>query len=356
MARTRFRFAVVGPGRVGRTLGNALARRGHVPVGVIARRFDAAEAALAEFVVAADTVDAGARNGAAGGSGDAQEAPGGMYAVLRADGAPGGVRRATVSEVLAAADLLFVTTPDGAIEPVAEALAAVPARGTSRPSERVAGEAPEGTRGVVRSAFHTSGALPASVLKPLGERGYSIGSLHPVQTVAAADVTGDGLRGVAWGIEGTPEAIRVALRLVDELGGRPLVLRPGAKALYHAGASVAANFLVVLAAFALRLCAAAGIERDDALSALLPLMEGALRNVRRHGIPSALTGPIERGDVATVGAHVEALARLDAGAADLYRRLGLEAIALAEERGSISASRAAELRSLLREGGWTAEA
>ncbi len=138
---------------------------------------------------------------------------------------------------------------------------------------------------------HTSGA---TTLEPLGtHRGFS---LHPLMTVPfGADVDFDG---VACAVAGDPVASTIALRL----GMRPIVVPDADRPAYHAAASIASNLLVVLEQAAARVGATAGLDRAD----LLPLVRATVENWGRLGA-AALTGPIARGDTATISLHREAL-------------------------------------------------
>src|SRR5690606_8545562 len=117
---------------------------------------------------------------------------------------------------------------------------------------------------------HTSGTHPAAVLRHGGEQRARCLSLHSIQTVATRDVGADALAGAAFGIEGDPDAVAFGAALVRAIGGTPLVIKPGAKALYHAAACMASNYMHTLIDASLRLYHMAGIERADGLAALMP--------------------------------------------------------------------------------------
>ena len=136
----------------------------------------------------------------------------------------------------------------------------------------------------------------------------------------------------------------VADAIVRRLGGVPVTLAPEAKPLYHAGAVFASNYLVTMLAEAMRLLEEAGIGRDAALAALLPLVRATLENVAAAGPEGALTGPIARGDAATLRRHLSALPHRDA---DLYRAVGRATLRLAREAG-LEEARAARLEEILR--------
>lgn len=221
---------------------------------------------------------------------------------------------------------VFLAVPDGAIEAVADELASL-------------GDAPGGC-----IALHLSGARPAGVLRSLSARGYAVGSLHPLQSVADPAIGAGRLSGSCFTFEGDEGARDAALEIVEAAGGRMLEVEARAKPRYHAACVFASNYIVACAAVAVRLLSeAAGITPEQARRALGPLWRGAVRNLDELGLPGALTGPIARGDASTVAGH---LAALDEETGRLYRRLGLEAVSLGRQLG-LSAEAADELEKLL---------
>ncbi len=154
--------------------------------------------------------------------------------------------------------------------------------------------------------------------------------------------------GTVMAIEGDPEAQDVLHAIVRTLGGVALPLAPGTRGAWHAAATHACNHFVALVDQAIELMAGAGLDRDTARRALVPLLEGTLDNLRAHAPADALTGPVVRGDVLAVRRHVEALA---AGAADTdaaYRALARRAVALAARERDLPPDVAIELEQLLR--------
>jgi predicted short-subunit dehydrogenase-like oxidoreductase (DUF2520 family) len=136
-----------------------------------------------------------------------------------------------------------------------------------------------------------------------------------------------------FGVEGDVEGRAAALELAKLLGGRPIDLAGPSMALYHAAASLASNALVALAAAAGDVMSAAGVDRAEGLSALVPLMQGTLENLGRVGLPAALTGPIARGDAGTVERHLHALAERAPELTELYRTVGRRVVRVAAEKG-----------------------
>ena len=203
---------------------------------------------------------------------------------------------------------IFLAVPDGVVPEMAHTLA-------------VQGQAPEGC-----AAFHLSGALSTEVLAPLHATGYAVGSFHPLQALAHPVTGAERLPGSWVAVTGAPAAVAVARRLTAALGCPILTVPEARRPLYHAAAVMASNFLPPLLDAACRLLERAGVSHDEALPALLPLVAGTLENVRERGVAGAVTGPILRGDVETVGLHLRALEGDDRR---LYAVLGLELLRLA---------------------------
>lgn len=223
---------------------------------------------------------------------------------------------------------LLVAVPDDAIADAVEHLAAV--------------DLPSGI-----PVLHASGSQSLDVLEPLAARGHAVGGMHALAAIADPVEGADRLRGATFGVEGEGAARELAVRLVMACGGRVLFIRPGGKALYHAAAVFASNYAVALLSIAERLMDDAGIPAEDAQPALAALAAGAIENVAARGPVEALTGPVARGDAATVERH---LARLSGAERDVYCLLGREALKLASMRG-LSPAAAARLRELLGGGG-----
>jgi predicted short-subunit dehydrogenase-like oxidoreductase (DUF2520 family) len=149
--------------------------------------------------------------------------------------------------------------------------------------------------------LHCSGACDLDVLAPH----VRAGSWHPLMTFPGPEVAIPPLQGTPVGLAGHPDALAVGRQLALDLGMEPFEV-PGDRRLYHAAAVMAGNFATVLLAEAADVLAAAGVDREKAASLLIPL---ALRSVdnARFPLAQALTGPIARGDTATLSLHRAAL-------------------------------------------------
>ena len=148
-----------------------------------------------------------------------------------------------------------------------------------------------------RLVGHCSGATGLEGLAP-----HEAFSLHPLMTVTGQRPS---FAGAGAAVDGTtPRALEFARSLAEALGLRPVHVAAKDRALYHAAASMASNFLVTLEAGAERLAAEAGVERD----LLVPLVRATVENWAALGPEQALTGPVARGDEATVALQREAIA------------------------------------------------
>jgi predicted short-subunit dehydrogenase-like oxidoreductase (DUF2520 family) len=196
------------------------------------------------------------------------------------------------------------------------------------------------------AVLHLSGAISTDVLAPLHARGYAVGSMHPLQSIADPWSSGERLFGATFAVSGEPAAVAAARRLASELGGSAIVIPHALRVPYHAGAVFASNYVVALMSAAVRLFDAAGIAEQEAVAALLPLVRGTLDNIEHVGIRAALTGPIARGDADTIRLH---FSRLSAEDRALYSALGLEALRLARSAG-LDERRADEVEHILTAG------
>lgn len=240
----------------------------------------------------------------------------------------GARRGARIEELGKHADVVLVAVSDDAIESVAKRIADAPER-----------------PGVV---LHACGSAGPELLLPLAEKGCSTGVIHPLQTIPSRESGTEALIGCCYGYCGEGAALEEALRLIELFGGVPIKVQPDSWALYHAAAITACNYGVTLSGMALDLLEAAGIEREDGLRALAPLLRNSLNVLLGSTPEAALTGPIRRGDVGTVLRHLNALEAAPVEIRNLYRAAGLCTVELARRAG-LSDAAAAELTGVLKQ-------
>ncbi|HEX9377828.1 MAG TPA: 2-amino-4-hydroxy-6-hydroxymethyldihydropteridine diphosphokinase [Actinomycetota bacterium] len=212
------------------------------------------------------------------------------------------------------ADLVLLGVPDAAIAEAARAVA-----GAVRPGAWVA---------------HLSGAQGLEPLRAAEDAGARILALHPLQTFPTVEAALDRMAGSAVAVTARDEeGSALGERIARDLGGRPFRMPEEDRALYHAGAVLASNDLIALMALAEDVLSAAGI--DDALHAFLPLARASLENAAEMGPASALTGPVVRGDAATVERNLRALSERAPNAVAAYAVLARAAAALAAGAGRL---------------------
>ena len=242
----------------------------------------------------------------------------GAGAVALAESDRNNATPATVNR-LADSDVLLISTPDDALEAVAARLT-----GIIRRANRESGNTP-------RVALHTSGAVSSEVLAPLRALGYSVGSVHPLVSIADAADAQDRFPDAHFCVEGDRAAVRIARSLVKDLGGHSFTISSEAKPLYHAAATVSSGHVTALFDLAVEMLEECGLTRRRAQRILAPLLMSTAANLSAKSPAEALTGPFARGDIATVGKHLAALrSKKMKEAADLYSAVGLRAARLAE--------------------------
>jgi predicted short-subunit dehydrogenase-like oxidoreductase (DUF2520 family) len=197
--------------------------------------------------------------------------------------------------------------------------------------------------------LHTSGSIAAAqVLASARPHVRAVGTLHPLVSFADPRVAIEALESVVFGIEGDEPAKAVARRLVRALGGRAVFLDADSLPLYHVGAVIAANYVVALADLAQGLLVKAGVPKEDALPALIPLLSSVVQNLSQVGLPGALTGPVERGDVSSVEQHLRILEARAPEMLDLYRLVGRDVLRLAREKSALEPAIVSRLEALFR--------
>ncbi len=277
----------IGAGTVGKALGLLLERRGYSVVATASRSFSSSEE-LASLIKGCKA-----------------------YSDLQ--------------QVADACDVVFITTPDSAIEEVA-----------SRIKWRAG-----------QYVVHCSGADSLDPLISAQAQGAAIGVMHPLQSLATYQKAIANLPGSTFSLEAAGSLLEFLKVVVDDLGGKWVLLQPGDKVLYHAAAVIASNYLVTLAKVATDLWQAFGVDQKEALDALMPLIRGTASNLEEVGLPHALTGPIARGDKRTVKKHLLALQAMAPDMLGIYVEMGIRTIPIALEKGRISKLDAQELCELL---------
>lgn len=279
--------AIIGAGAVGHALAQRLVQCGYTVSAVLSRRRESAEA------------------------------------LARAVDAP--VASSDWCDVPFQTPLLLICVPDDAIEPVAGRLANL-----ARPWESI-------------TVAHTSGARTTAALEAVAARGASTLSLHPMQTLTL-DSPPSALEGIYFGIEGEEDdVVTQAISFVRDLGAEATTIPAAAKTRYHLAGVFASNGLVALMGLVNEMLASADLNPTDGSALVGPLVQSTWRNIAATSPADALTGPVVRGDVGTVVAHLEALATHLPHLLPAYAALSNEMVRLAVRGGRLTPEQAEPL-------------
>ncbi|MFT5588928.1 MAG: putative short-subunit dehydrogenase-like oxidoreductase (DUF2520 family) [Bradyrhizobium sp.] len=213
--------------------------------------------------------------------------------------------------------------------PAAVFLLAVPDDQIALCSKQLAASGRAGPGSVV---FHCSGALDSGILTDVTATGAAVASIHPIRSFADPETVAASFAGTYCGVEGDPEAMTILTPMLTLAGARLIPIRADSKTLYHAAAVFASNYLVSVLSVAQQAYVAAGIPAEVALELITPLARETAENVFRLGPATALTGPIARGDAATVARQLQAVQQWDGAYGNLYEQLAAATTRLAASR------------------------
>ena len=174
-----------------------------------------------------------------------------------------------------------------------------------------------------KTVFHSSGALSSRELSVLRRAGAHVASVHPLMTFVhgGAEATFE----VPFALEGDAAALRIARGIVRSLGGESIKISPANKPLYHAFGAFLSPLIVANLALAERIGIKAGVPRRLVRQAIAPILATTVFNYITLGAAGAFSGPLVRGDVNTVHKNLRAL-RSVPGAEDVYRALARSAL------------------------------
>lgn len=211
-----------------------------------------------------------------------------------------GLRDVPVAEVAEGADVVVLAVPDRAIAEVVDSMVRADA---VREGQLI---------------VHLSGALGPAVLHRAALAGALTAACHPAVTAPAGSRDPAVLHGVAWAVTAPPAARPAAHAFVELLGGDAVDVAEADRPRYHAALALASNAVGAAVVTARRLLAVAGLP--DPARVLGPLAHASV-DAALAGGAAALTGPVVRGDAATLRAHLDAIGPDAPELADAYRAL-----------------------------------
>ena len=232
----------------------------------------------------------------------------------------------------APAQLWMLATPDDAIRGCAKQLAEL-----------------TGISWQKTTVFHSSGLKTSAELSALKKIGSSIASAHPAHSFASPERSLTSFASTVCTLEGDEQAITALDSLLSAIGGQTTTISPEAKPLYHAATVMASNYLIALLGASEALLEKAGIEKTLASAILSPLMRQSLENGLTEGVIKALTGPIARGDINTLRAHLNAIEQRAPDLRSTYTSMGTQALKLAQQKKPLHEKELAAMEKLLLE-------
>lgn len=217
-----------------------------------------------------------------------------------------------IDALVNASGTLFITTPDGEIRHAWDCIA----------KDRLAG----------KIICHFSGSLSSLVFSGIEAAGAFGCSVHPMFAFSDKFQSYKTFHTASLTIEGQEKAVSALRKLFEGLGHKVFMMKAEDKMHYHTAAALASNYMVGLFQLSLNLLGDCGFSEEDSRALLAPLVQNNVTAMLEKGTVSALTGPIERGDISTVKKHLEVLAKTDTEA--VYRSLGRELVKIAQKKNA----------------------
>ncbi|MBU3190672.1 DUF2520 domain-containing protein [Clostridium bowmanii] len=207
--------------------------------------------------------------------------------------------------------LIFITTPDDFIHDVLQRLANL-----------------DLTNKII---CHTSGSLTSSNFLDINNSDAFAYSIHPIFAFSDKYNSYKSMQNAYFSIEGPDIHIHELKDFINSLGNKSLVINKDNKVLYHLASVTVSNLVLSLINTGCSYLSQCGLSENDALEALLPLIQNNIDNIKENGFISALTGPVERNDLETVKHHIDSIPKYDA---PMYKNLSLNLLHLSEKKHS----------------------
>ncbi|MHC1683786.1 MAG: Rossmann-like and DUF2520 domain-containing protein [Clostridiaceae bacterium] len=212
----------------------------------------------------------------------------------------------SLEEIIDCSDVIFITTPDDEIKNIWNSIKLL------RIKDKI--------------ICHTSGCLSSQIFEHSQKAGAYPISIHPMFPICDKYDSYKSLNKAYFTFEGHQVALKTIEKIFKKLPNKTLRINAENKKLYHLANVTVSNLFIALASKAVEYMNICGIEENDAINALYPLMESNISNLLEKGVEKALTGPVERGDISTVQGHISAMPE---GDVDFYKMLSREILSIA---------------------------
>jgi predicted short-subunit dehydrogenase-like oxidoreductase (DUF2520 family) len=244
----------------------------------------------------------------------------------------GGEACTSFSDAAARAECILITTADDAIESVCKEITS---SGSIKPGNKV---------------IHMSGAGGLNLLETAHNAGANVASIHPLQSFADVEGAIKNIPGSTFGITTADEIKEWSVQIVRDLGGIPFFVSDVDKPLYHAAACIASNYLTTLIHMVEEIYRLLGLNSEDSVRAIWPLVKGTMKNIEARGTVHALTGPVVRGDIGTIDKHIQALRSRLPALLPAYSILGILTTDIGLKKKTLSPNNAECIKKLLKGG------
>jgi predicted short-subunit dehydrogenase-like oxidoreductase (DUF2520 family) len=210
-------------------------------------------------------------------------------------------------ELINAADVIFITVKDDQIQNVIET------------SINAFSDLKE------KTFIHMSGVHSSKVLIAAHRKGADIYALHPLQSVSNIEKAAKDFEDTYFSMESIGKKNKHIEKILSTVN-HYFEIEPDQKSVYHMAACIFSNYLTTLMDFGLELTSSIGIDKDKAFEAMLPLINGTIKNIKNGGIEHSLTGPLARGDVETIKSHLASYKKMNQEYKDFYQVMGLKTL------------------------------
>ncbi len=231
-------------------------------------------------------------------------------------------------DLINAADVIFVTVKDDQIQSVLD---------NSIIDFKILKE---------KTFIHMSGVHSSKILLKAYDKGADVYALHPLQSVSNIEKAVEDFEETYFSIESIGKKNKNISKILSVIKNH-FEIQADQKSVYHMAACVFSNYLTTLMDFGVELMASIGIAEEESFEAMLPLINGTIKNIQKNGSANALTGPIARGDIETIKNHLKSFEDLNQDYEDFYRMMGSKTLDYIEKNNIQETQKIKNMRNIL---------